>query len=63
MKGADAVAILTAHAEYFQLNPVDVKTSMSQNMPVVVDGRNVVKPEEFIDGGFVYRGIVRGDVN
>ncbi|NOQ48934.1 MAG: nucleotide sugar dehydrogenase, partial [Methanococcoides sp.] len=50
-------------SEYFKLDPADVKAVMGKDQPVVVDGRNVIKPEEFIDAGFVYRGIGRGDVN
>lgn len=30
---------------------------------VMVDGRNVVEPDEFIGVGFVYKGIGRGDKN
>ncbi len=63
VKDADAVVILTGHSEYFKLDPAEVKALMGKDQPVVVDGRNVIKPEEFIDGGFVYRGIGRGDIN
>ncbi|MHC1626919.1 MAG: hypothetical protein ACXQTN_06240 [Methanoculleaceae archaeon] len=31
--------------------------------PAVVDGRNVVDPDAWINMGFVYRGIGRGDKN
>ncbi|WP_277749694.1 hypothetical protein [Methanohalophilus sp. WG1-DM] len=34
-----------------------------QKNPVIVDGRNVVEPDAFIDAGFVYKGIGRGDKN
>jgi len=63
VKGADAVVILTGHSEYFKLSPVDVKAMMGKDQPVIVDGRNVIDPTVFVDGGFVYRGIGRGDVN
>jgi UDP-N-acetyl-D-mannosaminuronic acid dehydrogenase len=36
---------------------------MCGNKPVIVDGRNVVDPDEFIGEGFVYKGIGRGDKN
>jgi len=29
----------------------------------ILDGRNVVDPDEFISKGFVYKGIGRGDKN
>ncbi len=61
--GADIVAIMTGHSDYFNLDPAQVKDLTGQNHPVIVDGRNVVRPDEFIDAGFVYKGIGRGDKN
>ncbi len=63
VKGADVVAILTGHDEYFRLHADMLKGSMGQEHPVIVDGRNVVGPDEFISEGFVYKGIGRGDKN
>ena len=63
VKGADVVAILTGHDEYFRLDAGMLKGSMGQEHPVIVDGRNVVGPDEFISEGFVYKGIGRGDKN
>lgn len=63
IKDADAVIILTAHSEYFKLNPADTKVLMGKYQPVVVDGRNVIDPAGFVESGFVYKGIGRGDVN
>jgi UDP-N-acetyl-D-mannosaminuronic acid dehydrogenase len=63
VKDADAIVILTGHSEYFKLSPADVKALMGKDRPVIVDGRNVIDPTVFVDGGFVYRGIGRGDVN
>ncbi|MDK2940436.1 MAG: UDP-N-acetyl-D-mannosaminuronic acid dehydrogenase [Methanolobus sp.] len=63
IKDADVVAIMTGHAEYFELQPSVLKESMGKEKAVLVDGRNVVEPDVFVDGGFVYRGIGRGDVN
>ena len=63
VKGADVVAILTGHDEYFRLDTGMLKGSMGQEHPVIVDGRNVVGPDEFISEGFVYKGIGRGDKN
>lgn len=36
---------------------------MGEEQPVVVDGRNVVETDGFIDAGFVYKGIGRWDRN
>ena len=62
VKGADAVAILTGHDEYSKLDTGTLKRLMGKR-PVIVDGRNVIEPEDFIAEGFVYKGIGRGDKN
>ena len=63
VRGADVVAILTGHDEYFSLDAGVLKGLMGQERPVVVDGRNVVDADGFIGAGFVYKGIGRGDRN
>jgi len=63
LKGADAVVIFAGHREYRSLVPTEVKALCGCAYPVVVDGRNVVEPDEWIGAGFVYRGIGRGDKN
>ena len=63
VKGADVVAILTGHGEYFGLDAGTLKKLMGQECPVIVDGRNVVDADGFTGEGFVYKGIGRGDKN
>ncbi len=63
VNGADVVAILTGHSDYFKLEPAFLKNSMAQEHPVIVDGRNVIKADDYINEGFVYKGIGRGDKN
>ncbi|VVB88489.1 UDP-N-acetyl-D-mannosamine dehydrogenase [uncultured archaeon] len=63
VEGADAVAILTGHDEYSELDAGTLKRLMGMKRPVIVDGRNVIEPDEFIAEGFVYKGIGRGDKN
>ena len=63
VKGADVVAILTGHDEYFSLDAEVLNGLIGRERPVVVDGRNVVDADEFICAGFVYKGIGRGDKN
>lgn len=58
---ADAVVIFTAHDCYKGLDPQMLKGLM--RLSIVVDGRNVIDPIEFISAGFTYRGIGRGDLN
>jgi UDP-N-acetyl-D-mannosaminuronic acid dehydrogenase len=59
----DAVLIFTSHKEYYYLNPVKLKSICKTDHPVIIDGRNVIDPDKFIECGFVYRGIGRGDKN
>ncbi|MEM0449081.1 MAG: nucleotide sugar dehydrogenase [Methanomassiliicoccales archaeon] len=63
VEGADAIAILTAHSQYYSLEPLKLKRLSGCPNPVIVDGRNVVDPDKFIEAGFVYKGIGRGDKN
>ena len=63
LKGADAVVIFTGHKEYFSLKPADIKKLTGKENTVIIDGRNVIDPDTFINAGFVYKGIGRGDKN
>lgn len=63
VRGADCIAILTAHSNYFDLDPARIKDLTGQKNPVIIDGRNVVEPDKYIELGFVYKGIGRGDKN
>jgi len=63
VKGADAVVIFAGHTAYFDVKAEWLKELSGKENPVIVDGRNVVEPEEFIEKGFVYKGIGRGDKN
>jgi UDP-N-acetyl-D-mannosaminuronic acid dehydrogenase len=63
ISNADAIAIFTAHRHYRNLDPVKIHRLAGKAHPVIVDGRNVIDPDEFISRGFVYRGIGRGDKN
>jgi len=63
VKGADAVIVLAGHSAYSKVTADWVKKVSGKTNPVIVDGRNVVEPDEFIGKGFVYKGIGRGDKN
>lgn len=63
IKDADAVVILAGHSTYLNLKPDWVKELTRKSNTVIVDGRNVIEPDEFISKGFVYKGIGRGDKN
>lgn len=64
LRGADAVAIFTAHDIYRRLNPDQLYSLCGRHRrPVIVDGRNLVDPDAFIESGCVYLGVGRGDRN
>jgi UDP-N-acetyl-D-mannosaminuronic acid dehydrogenase len=63
VEDADAVVILAGHSAYLNLKADSVKELTGKANPVIVDGRNVIEPDEFISKGFVYKGIGRGDKN
>ncbi|TXT55798.1 MAG: UDP-N-acetyl-D-mannosamine dehydrogenase [Candidatus Thorarchaeota archaeon] len=57
IKGADCVALATAHKEYFTLDLDRIKSIM--RTPIIVDGRNVLNSEICIEKGFSYLAIGR----
>ena len=63
MKGADAIVIFAGHNQYKNLDPKTIRTLSGKAHPVIIDGRNIVDPDSFINQGFVYKGIGRGDKN
>lgn len=63
IKGADVIAIFTGHKQYLDLKTGMIKRLTGLQHPVIVDGRNITDPDEFIKDGFVYKGIGRGDKN
>ncbi|KGK99568.1 NDP-N-acetyl-D-galactosaminuronic acid dehydrogenase [Methanococcoides methylutens] len=63
VKDADVIAIMTGHSGYFELGPEQLKQLTGKENTVIVDGRNVVDPDTYINNGFVYKGIGRGDKN
>lgn len=58
---ADVIAIFTGHSEYRSLDPDSLP--VNRPLPVIIDGRNIVDPDRFINAGWVYKGIGRGDKN
>jgi len=57
INGADAIAIVTKHNEYLNLDLGSMKNSM--RTPVLVDGRGVYRKEECENVGFIYKGVGR----
>lgn len=55
--GADAIVVVTEWSEFRDLDLGTLAGAMSS--PILVDGRNVFRPEEAIAAGFEYTGIGR----
>jgi UDPglucose 6-dehydrogenase len=56
--GADAVVLVTEWDDYRQIDPDRLANAMRGNL--VIDGRNVLTPQEITAAGLVYEGIGRG---
>jgi nucleotide sugar dehydrogenase len=56
LQGADAAVVATAHREFMELSPEDFA---DHGVDVVIDGRNCLPKEEFLEAGIAYRGIGR----
>ena len=56
-EGADAVVIVTEWPEFADVDLAALKSRMAN--PVIVDGRNMLDPQDVRDAGFVYEGIGR----
>jgi len=57
VKGADALVIVTEWVQYRALDLERIKSEMAQ--PVVVDLRNIYRPEDMAAQGFTYESIGR----
>jgi UDP-N-acetyl-D-mannosaminuronic acid dehydrogenase len=63
ISSSDAIAIFAGHREYRGLQARAIKKITGSEHPAILDGRNIIAPDAFIDEGFVYKGIGRGDKN
>ncbi len=63
IEGSDTVVIFAGHKQYLNLKADEVKKLTGTRHPIIIDGRNVIDPDTFINEGFVYKGIGRGDKN
>ncbi len=57
-RGADCLAIVTAHDAYRNLDLKGLRRTMRRH--VIVDGRNVFSGSDVVKTGWVYRGIGKG---
>jgi UDP-N-acetyl-D-mannosaminuronic acid dehydrogenase len=63
LEGADAIVIFAGHHQYKTLDPRVMKQLSGKKHPAIIDGRNMVDPDAYINNGFIYKGIGRGDKN
>jgi UDPglucose 6-dehydrogenase len=57
VRGADAAVIVTEWTDLRNLASEQVRTAMAR--PLIIDGRNLLDPDEARAAGFVYEGIGR----
>lgn len=58
----DCIVIFTGHKQYNILSPEKIFELTGKNYPVIVDGRNIINTEEFINKGHIVKSIGRGDI-
>ncbi|PIR80235.1 MAG: hypothetical protein COU25_01105 [Candidatus Levybacteria bacterium CG10_big_fil_rev_8_21_14_0_10_35_13] len=56
LKKSDAAIIVTDHDEFKKITPIDLKKN---KIEILIDGRNCLKKELFVDSGIYYKGIGR----
>jgi UDP-N-acetyl-D-mannosaminuronic acid dehydrogenase len=61
LENCDAVIIMTKHDEYKSITPSKLNSFLKNK--VVIDGRNLLNPVEFIAEGFVFKGVGKGNIN
>jgi UDPglucose 6-dehydrogenase len=59
-EGADALLVLTEWNEFKHLDYARIRQLL--NYPIIVDGRNLLNPEEMLKLGFIYLSMGRPDV-
>jgi UDP-N-acetyl-D-mannosaminuronic acid dehydrogenase len=55
---ADAIMIVTAHKQYYEINLSNLKSVMKHN--IIIDGRNVFDAKQCRELGFIYYGVGKG---
>jgi UDPglucose 6-dehydrogenase len=57
VRGADAMVVVTEWAQYRALDLERLKQHMAQ--PVVIDLRNIYRPDDMAANGFIYESVGR----
>jgi UDP-N-acetyl-D-mannosaminuronic acid dehydrogenase len=61
LKGCDAMVLMTRHEEYRSVTPESLK-NLLRSM-IVIDGRDMFNPGEFLERGFIFKGVGKGHIN
>ena len=61
LKDCNAVVLMTKHDEYKSINPEKLKSLLRTK--VIIDGRNLFNAEKYLNEGFVFKGVGRGNVS
>jgi len=61
LRQCDAVVLMTKHEQYRSVTPERLLGLL--NSRVVIDGRNMFDARAFIDHGFIFKGVGKGNVN
>jgi hypothetical protein len=61
LKDCDALVLMTRHEEYDAVTPQMLKGLLRSR--IVIDGRNFFDSRGFLDHGFVFKGVGRGNIN
>jgi UDP-N-acetyl-D-mannosaminuronic acid dehydrogenase len=60
LKDCDAVVLVTKHDEYKSISPEKLENLLKTK--VMIDGRNMFNPAEFLGSGFVFKGVGKGNI-
>ena len=61
LKDCDAVILMTKHDEYKAVTPEKLAGLLKNK--IIIDGRNLFDPASFINKGFIFKGVGKGNVN
>jgi UDP-N-acetyl-D-mannosaminuronic acid dehydrogenase len=61
LNNCDAVIIMTKHDAYKSITPAKLKALLKNK--IIIDGRNLLNPADFIIEGFIFKGVGKGNIN
>lgn len=61
IQGCDAIIVMTRHEEYKTISPEKLIPLLRSR--VIIDGRDTFDPGKFINQGFIFKGVGKGNLN